>query len=924
MGNKYVSIFLVSIACFWNFWITHFVIGTNYPYSGDYISHIAKEIVISENIKLGRGIFTLFPQDLGIPLLYMYHPLFHLLVVGIYFLFFCKISIIFIHNLIAVLLFSLYPLSIYYCLRKFNFPYLLCGIGALFSITPISGWGNTFDSVFRIGVTPQVLASFVFPIFVGKFYEFVHNKNKPFLLIPILVSSIILSHAMFAFYISHIFWIFVILILIYFKFKKIVKSGWKIFLITIFSFLLMIFWINSYRFYHRLMPYHHWFPNAQFHSFTMRDFVRVFISGELLDTVGKESMLFERKRGLTFRWPFNKDLNRPKILTYFSLLGFLITLIRIKEFKYSFLAIGWITAMLRLLGNDDIRLFIGRGIALRYIVLFEFFSIILASIGLFNVIKITIYIFKKNKNLRYFNPIILVVIIFFTFFPLYRERYVTAKRRIKFLSKHKVNEFWNALTPCKDEKEFGKRLWIEEVNNKLLRMGFILSNTPLIYQDYFYGMFRPLTLLMYNSKKVIHNKNLQDLLNMHYLLYNVELLVKNNSSDNFFFKLVNKYEFFPIHYTTNYVLFEKRRSLGYFKFLKYKPILVLSNNRHWWDLNQSWLNNYAENKIPDIFFIRSLTTCVDDLKISVDDYPAIFLIDYEIKNEQKAYKVLKNYISQGGILIGFRSIFNLPIEVITLPNNNLSRIINTIYKKQKKFLIAPNGRIKEKEIKYNYYNAKISAYGKAILLFKMNYFPNWKVLVDGKKTPYYQISPMFLAIYIPKGTHTIEIEWGDLWWQKVTKLISLLTLVGFILGVIVVRKKNKREKGEIIYNPWAWKLSLLIIIILLSYIGYLYIQQAIIKIPVVVEPYNSIRNPAHVRFFWNKYRAENVSYDFQLAEDYKFNKIIKDMKDIKRNYLRIKNLRQNKNYYWRVRVKLKNKPYRWTKPIKFKTEYFCL
>ena len=148
--------------------------------------------------------------------------------------------------------------------------------------------------------------------------------------------------------------------------------------------------------------------------------------------------------------------------------------------------------------------------------------------------------------------------------------------------------------------------------------------------------------------------------------------------------------------------------------------------------------------------------------------------------------------------------------------------------------------------------------------------------------------------------------------------------MGFILGVIVVRKKNKREKGEIIYNPWAWKLSLLIIIILLSYVGYLYVQQAIIKIPVVVEPYNSIRNPAHVRFFWNKYRAENVSYDFQLAEDYKFNKIIKDMKDIKRNYLRIKNLRQNKNYYWRVRVKLKNKPYRWTKPIKFKTEYFCL
>ncbi|MCD6226597.1 MAG: hypothetical protein J7J93_02285, partial [Candidatus Aenigmarchaeota archaeon] len=191
--------FFVLFACFWGFWVTKKVIGEHYINTADYISHIAKEIAIAENIKAGRGIFTFFPQNLGIPFLYMYQPLFHLLVVVVHFLSYQKIPVLLAHNIIAVLCFSLYPLSIYYCLRKFDFPYFLCGLGALFSITPISGWGHTIDAFFRTGIVTRSIAGFLFPFFVGKLYELI-TKNKRHFFVIILFALLILSHPLYIFF----------------------------------------------------------------------------------------------------------------------------------------------------------------------------------------------------------------------------------------------------------------------------------------------------------------------------------------------------------------------------------------------------------------------------------------------------------------------------------------------------------------------------------------------------------------------------------------------------------------------------------------------------------------------------------------------------------------------------------------------------
>ena len=48
--------------------------------------------------------------------------------------------------------------------------------------------------------------------------------------------------------------------------------------------------------------------------------------------------------------------------------------------------------------------------------------------------------------------------------------------------------------------------------------------------------------------------------------------------------------------------------------------------------------------------------------------------------------------------------------------------------------------------------------GDGYLVVTNNYYPTWKVTLDGKKQPYFQTDYAFMGLFVPRGEHIIEVK----------------------------------------------------------------------------------------------------------------------------------------------------------------------
>ncbi|MBM65324.1 MAG: hypothetical protein CMH55_03710 [Myxococcales bacterium] len=68
----------------------------------------------------------------------------------------------------------------------------------------------------------------------------------------------------------------------------------------------------------------------------------------------------------------------------------------------------------------------------------------------------------------------------------------------------------------------------------------------------------------------------------------------------------------------------------------------------------------------------------------------------------------------------------------------------------------PKGKILETKRSPLSYTAKVTAEPGAWLMLKVNYFPYWRVEIDGKKMPVHHVGPNFMAVTLPGGEHTVR------------------------------------------------------------------------------------------------------------------------------------------------------------------------
>ena len=72
---------------------------------------------------------------------------------------------------------------------------------------------------------------------------------------------------------------------------------------------------------------------------------------------------------------------------------------------------------------------------------------------------------------------------------------------------------------------------------------------------------------------------------------------------------------------------------------------------------------------------------------------------------------------------------------------------------------CPAGKIVEREVAPGGIDLETDCPAASTVVLKTNYHPNWRVLVDGRETPTFMVSPSFIGFDVPAGQHRVTAEY---------------------------------------------------------------------------------------------------------------------------------------------------------------------
>lgn len=100
--------------------------------------------------------------------------------------------------------------------------------------------------------------------------------------------------------------------------------------------------------------------------------------------------------------------------------------------------------------------------------------------------------------------------------------------------------------------------------------------------------------------------------------------------------------------------------------------------------------------------------------------------------------------------------------------------------------------ITEHDIARQVYKVQMAAPG--LLFISENYFPGWKVRVDGVEKKLLKAHYTFRAVSLDKGSHEVEVYWD---WPRYSnsRLVTILTVIVSCLGVVACIFYERKAKG---------------------------------------------------------------------------------------------------------------------------------
>jgi len=107
-----------------------------------------------------------------------------------------------------------------------------------------------------------------------------------------------------------------------------------------------------------------------------------------------------------------------------------------------------------------------------------------------------------------------------------------------------------------------------------------------------------------------------------------------------------------------------------------------------------------------------------------------------------------------------------------------------IMSKAEFFAVPDKGTVLSEEVGSQYFAADVTVEQESILMLKASYHPNWRATVDGIATDTIILMPSFVGIKLTPGDHQVRIEYQSRRLRTVLLVMGLLVLPGIAIGEV--------------------------------------------------------------------------------------------------------------------------------------------
>jgi hypothetical protein len=417
------------------------------------------------------------------------------------------------------------------------------------------------------------------------------------------------------------------------------------------------------------------------------------------------------------------------------------------------------------------------------------------------------------------------------------------------------------------------------------------------------------TLIEKFRPRIPKYKNLIELLNVRYLLCAIE--------NHKLLEPANQYADL-IKRNASWSLWRTRGDYGHFDIIKTRPVAVAADTTNWRAFCNAWLEAYKDTPTPDTFPFFVRTTGLDESAVEVqpEAYAGLLVLEKEITPEiqRQLDAFTKAALPVSTIHGGETGTLTAP----TIDEIDFSSFTSPI---------ATSGTFEENIEERERHGGTLHLEHPGYVLFKTAYYRGWQVFADGNRLHSVEMSPGFLAVRLPAGTHQLEYIYDGPNHHRGAKRISLIALILAIAAGLVLRFRPHWIRRPAILNLEIQNFGMMkprIIIAAYCIVGitlaFLYVQEQVRKIPIPIRPAQGSHMPTDILADWNYLSDTNARYEVQISEDRKFQQIVYTRTGITHNYARKQNgLEPNRKYWWRLRSLNSGDPSPWSKHVSFRT-----
>ncbi len=748
LANNWQRI-LISVLCLTYFFtLLPLALNEGYAYGGDHTSHWVYTVRIAQMIKAGDFSFWLPDFNMGHPLFFYYQPIAHLITAGFYLLFPFADPLT-IYKLIVVMLLSLLPLSIYKGLRLMDFTKLqaLC-CAAL--VMAIKSWevGYELRSCFDWGLYTHLWGMVILLPVVGTIYKR-YLAQQSWYLSAVLLGLTFLTHSLTGISACIAVALLYLLPTTYSLRQKGRELGYLIQILVGMLLIAAIIMIPTILYSDYVSGFFELSPEHRF-GLGLNKAFSYFIEGKIYD---------------------------HKRFPYFTLLvinGFALAVYRVttmlshkqQVYNMTFILLNFIVGFLLICGTETFTFLKYSSLydavpMLRLIIHFHLYSVVLAGIFLAQVVQYALQLYHKPNKLPKTMGVILLggVIFILAYFLQYQVRELSRYSRT-FAPKNDP-AYFEAIAFLKTLPE--GRVHTPDIKSHFrLHVPPILANKPIgvLYATSCEANLGIKYLSQLNAKQVEECQ----LLGIKYVLSPIK---KDFSSVGD-----------PIFQNDRYQITQVSGNTGYFDIVQ-SNTLSLSNNRAARDLIIQWMHD--ERLLQQKQYIAIADQHPADY-FAKEEFYRVITPTQQIKRDAAPKYELFNHRTQERLQVIIdhqdKSFGNYMLQDTT--SNVLSGVVLSEQN---------NNGYYQARVQINTDSTNRSNKTNHWVLLRVNAHPDWVATIDGNIVDWVQMSPCFMAVKVPNGTHVIEFKFQFSRFRLILLAISLATLMAlFILN----HKTNKK------------------------------------------------------------------------------------------------------------------------------------